>query len=361
MEHSAIIWEKIQAAKQSKSDLHVVWLDLANPYRSVPHQLIHFALDFFHIPPHIQGLVATYFNHFHVCYTTQEISTGWHRLEKGTAMGCSISPILFTTAFEIILISGRQMARGIRSHSGHRLPAIRSYMDDVITVLQTSACTTRLLKRLEELLTWAWMRIKPAKSRSLSIRKGIQTDNICFTVGSEKILLLVDQPVRSLGPHQGVKSHSSSMKQRSLLSPGGEWNMSADLDWQLRFPQVIAATTLRPDIVLWPVPTRSVIMVELTVPWEERIDAAFERKKERYSDLAAECRPAGWKATVFPAEVGCRGFAGTSTLRLMTSLGITGSKLRKALKDLAEEAEQGSFWLWLRLQRKDRAWGKQGT
>lgn len=92
MEHSARIWEQIQAAKQSKSDLHVVWLDLANAYGSVPHQLIHFALDFFYIPPHIQGLVARYFNNFHVCYTTQEISTGWHCLEKGIAMCCSISP-----------------------------------------------------------------------------------------------------------------------------------------------------------------------------------------------------------------------------------------------------------------------------
>lgn len=37
------------------------------------------------------------------------------------------------------------------------------------------------------------------RSRSLSIRKGVWTDNICFTVDSEKIQLLMDQPVRSLG------------------------------------------------------------------------------------------------------------------------------------------------------------------
>lgn len=43
--------------------------------------------------------------------------------------------------------------------------------------------------------------------------------------------------------------------------------------------------------------------------------------------------------------------------RFLKSLGITGSKLRKAFKDLAEEAEQGSFWL----RRKDKAWGKQGS
>ncbi|KAK0136503.1 Bromodomain testis-specific protein [Merluccius polli] len=52
-----------------------------------------------------QSLMENYFNNFHVCYTTQEISTGWHQLEKGRARGRSISPILFTAAFKIILIA----------------------------------------------------------------------------------------------------------------------------------------------------------------------------------------------------------------------------------------------------------------
>ncbi|CAJ1057939.1 hypothetical protein F2P79_020824%2C partial [Xyrichtys novacula] len=35
---------------------------------------------------------------------------------------------------------------------------------------------------------------------------------------------------------------------------------------------------------------------------------------------------------------------------------VTGGNLKKATKELAEEAEKGSFWLWLR--RKDKCWGK---
>ena len=55
-------------------------------------------------------------------------------------------------------------------------------------------------------------------------------------------------------------------------------------------------------------------------------------------------------------EVGCRGYVGLSTTRLLGDAGVTGGKLRKATKALAEEAEKGSFWLWLR--RKDRNLGK---
>ncbi len=37
IEHISIIWEQIQRASREKSELHVVWLDLANAYGSVPH------------------------------------------------------------------------------------------------------------------------------------------------------------------------------------------------------------------------------------------------------------------------------------------------------------------------------------
>ena len=50
------------------------------------------------------------------------------------------------------------------------------------------------------------------------------------------------------------------------------------------------------------------------------------------------------------------GFVGLSTIRLLKDTGVTGGTLKKATKELAEEAEKGSFWLWLR--RKDKCWGK---
>lgn len=50
--------------------------------QAAPHQLITYVLDFFHVPSCIQNLVANYFNNLHVCYTTRDISTNWHRLEK---------------------------------------------------------------------------------------------------------------------------------------------------------------------------------------------------------------------------------------------------------------------------------------
>ncbi|KAJ8414518.1 hypothetical protein AAFF_G00037200 [Aldrovandia affinis] len=91
------------------------------------------------------------------------------------------------------------MVGGIKLQSGQRLPPLRSYMDDITSILQTAACTTRLLKRLDELVSWARMKIKPSKSRSLSLRKRFRNENTIFVAGGEQIPLLVTQPIQSLG------------------------------------------------------------------------------------------------------------------------------------------------------------------
>ncbi|KAI8482491.1 Titin-like [Branchiostoma belcheri] len=48
-------------------------------------------------------------------------------------------------------------------------------------------------------------------------------------------------------------------------------------------------------LVLWTVESRTVIIVELTVPWEENIQTAFERKKGKYQDLVMDCVSSCWK------------------------------------------------------------------
>ncbi|XP_057675308.1 ubiquitin carboxyl-terminal hydrolase 31-like isoform X2 [Corythoichthys intestinalis] len=52
---------------------------------------------------------------------------------------------------------------------------------------------------MDELMSWARMKIKPSKSRNLSIRRGVRNDSSTFVVGGEKIPLLVEQPIKSLG------------------------------------------------------------------------------------------------------------------------------------------------------------------
>ncbi len=87
---------------------------------------------------------------------------------------------------------------------------------------------------------------------------------------------------------QGGEVLSNSTKEWLLLSPGSNWELRADLDHQLKLPQQMAVTSLQPDILLWSTIAKTVIMVELTVPWEDGLETAFERRDTQTSQTGAK-------------------------------------------------------------------------
>ena len=98
--------------------------------------------------------------------------------------GCTISPLAFTLAMEVIIRASRWVVGRQRIKPGLRLPPVRAYMDDLTTLTVTKACTARLLGKLQENIELARMKIKPSKSRSISIVKGKLSDHR-FHIGKE--------------------------------------------------------------------------------------------------------------------------------------------------------------------------------
>lgn len=94
--------------------------------------------------------------------------------------------------------------------------------------------------------------------------------------------------------------------------------MRVDLGRQLKFPEEIAVTSLRLDIVLWSQATRQVALIELTVAWN------------------------------LPVEVGCRGFPGQSLWRTLGMLGVRETTRKNLVNNIAKQAETASRWLWLK-------------
>ena len=98
-----MIWEAIQRAKSEKLNLDVLWIDLANAYGSLPHEMIHLSLRMDHFPKDIQVMLDKYFNSFWMRFSTNSYTTDWIDLEIGIAMSCTISQILIVKAMEVIL------------------------------------------------------------------------------------------------------------------------------------------------------------------------------------------------------------------------------------------------------------------
>ncbi len=681
LEHTSMIWHQIQTAKKEGRDLHVLFLDLANAFGSVPHSLLWTAFEFFQVPMTITNLVGNYFKDLQFCITTTEYSTSWQSLEVGIMAGCTISPLAFTMAMELIIRASKWVVGGERLQSGQRLPPVHAYMDDMTTLTSTIACTKRLLVKLHANITWARMKLKPSKSRSISIVRGKLVDQR-FHIDETPIPTVLEMPVKSLGrwynaslkdsdqsdqlreetikgldsinntlipgklklwclqfgllprlmwpltvyevpitkieklertvssyikkwlglprclsniglygrsalelpfsslteeykctkvrlditltesqdaviqaaaprlatgnkwtPTEAIQQAKSALRhgdivgqvqqgrggfglgtsrpiwkkatstqrrtlivaevrqqeeavrctkavsqskqgqwtnwenleqrkltwkdlwemegsrlsfiiratydvlptpknlnqwigedpscplcqtpatlrhilvgckislsqgrytwrhnqvlrqlaiilegrrtttnglpppmpgfskattfiragqlpvkpttkmETTLLDTARDWKMQVDLDQKLRFPPEIITTNLRPDLILWSKSQKSLFIVELTVPWEAAIGEANERKRLKYSDLAAEAVQRGWRTQLLPVEVGCRGFVAMATTRLLKGLGVRGQALQQAIRLLSEAAERSSNWLWIK--RKDPKW-----
>ena len=100
--------------------------------------------------------------------------------------------------------------------------------------------------------------------------------------------------------------------------------------------------------------TKKILMViELTVPWEERLQEAHEIKFLKYDPLILEATRKGWKASCLPIEVGCRGFSTKSLSALLRRVGMFGKKAKDATNLITKEAEKCSRWLFI---KRDQPW-----
>ena len=88
--------------------------------------------------------------------------------------------------------------------------------------------------------------------------------------------------------------------------------------------------------------SKQVVLVELTVPWEDWIEVAYEWKKAKYLELEEARRLNSWRGRCEAIEVGCRGFPGQSMHQTLRLLGIRGLQQRKATKNNSEAAEKAS-------------------
>ena len=78
---------------------------------------------------------------------------------------------------------------------------------------------------------------------------------------------------------QEVEKINKTIRRQGGSENACDWEMHVDLGGKLVIPQEIASTNLRPDIVLWSRSRMRVYFIELTVPWEELVAEAYERKK----------------------------------------------------------------------------------
>ena len=130
------------------------------------------------------------------------------------------------------------------------------------------------------------------------------------------------------------------------------WKMGADLDSSLLFP--IVSTSQRPDIIVWSDDTRRVILLELTVPWEENFGDSDDREEKRHEELVDAYREGGWsRPEYYHVAVGCRGYVSRDLVNNVRGrFGLPVKELKTLTAALQQAAEKVSYFIWLRRDHK---------
>ena len=190
-----------------------------------------------------------------------------------------MSAVLFSLTMNMLVKVAEVECRGPLSRSGVRQSPIRAYMDD-LTVTTTSAMGGRwLLKGLKRNMTWARMYFKPAKSRSLVLKKGKVIEKVRFTIAGETIPTLSEKPIKSLGKNFNGSLKDTAAKQKTIKDLE-EWLTKIDKSGLPgRFKAWLFQHAVLPRI-LWPL-----LVYDIPITTMESLERAISNRLRRWLGL----------------------------------------------------------------------------
>ena len=160
-EHNSYINSLKQYAIASNSYLHLCWIDIADAFPSVPHELIWHTLHMLGLDSDIIALFSELYNGISTSYHCEKDETDYIPVNCGVRQGCPLSMNLFCLAIDFILRSDNELAEVIGMH-GSKISTL-AYADDIVLI---SSNFDNLKTRLDTVVTSLMkigLRIKPAK------------------------------------------------------------------------------------------------------------------------------------------------------------------------------------------------------
>ena len=176
---------------------------------------------------------------------------------------------------------------------------------------------------------------------------------------NKKPLSLTPLPLKSSFVRPGAPYKSQGLKKRaSKLADGDDWRVLIDYDDNpIVFPPEITISNERPDIIIWSVKLKHVILFELTCGAEEGAKNAVLRKTRRYNkDLIPAILKANWTCTFRTMEVCARGMVAHSTRHCLQLLGFSFSNAMRICQELSHTVARCSYTIWA--SRKIAFWDR---
>lgn len=206
IEHPFALYEALRDAFSNHRSICTLWIDLANAFGSVRHNLIQFALEWYHVPKHIRDIILNYYELLCASIVTPDWSTMFFMYDLGCFQGCILSPILFNSVFNLLLDYLLPLSKlGYSFKAISTKIATKAYADDLNLTTALAKDNQKLADRCDHWLEWTkTMKAKPRKCISLAYRQFKPDGNqMGFTPLSDNIyapydplLTISGQPVR---------------------------------------------------------------------------------------------------------------------------------------------------------------------
>ena len=286
LEHTAILSQLIREAKTEKKNLVVTWLDIANAYGSIPHDVIKKALERAYVPENTRQLIESYYSDVRIRFTTREFTTDWQRVEKGIITGCTLSVILFALTMSWLVESNKKVTKGPKTSSGQRQENSRLFMDDINSTTETVPQMRYLLSSTDSKLKWADLSARAKKCRSLVIIKG-KVKKKLLKIGGEAITPIQEQPIKCLGKEYNEKLNERDQIDFITRTVVDDLKKIDRCKLPGRYKAWIVQHMMMPRL-MWPLSIYNVPMT--TVEWlQTKITAALKRWLKLPKSLSEAC------------------------------------------------------------------------
>ena len=173
VEHTFAFNEAFRDAYENTRQFISIWIDLENAYGSVMHNLIQFALWWYHVPPHIASIISDYYDKLCAQVVTGDWETAYFRYLVGLFQGCVLSTILFDMVFNLCLDLLAQYDAWGYTFKGSEIQTLRkAYADDLTLLPKNVEKAQIILDELDRWLEWTKsMKAKPPKCRCLALKE----------------------------------------------------------------------------------------------------------------------------------------------------------------------------------------------
>ena len=320
-EHHLKLLAMIEEARRKHKSISVCWLDIANAYGSVQHDLIRFSLQHYHAPDHFTDIITNLYTDLTGIVRTRQWTTAPFHLGIGVFQGDPLSVSIFNTVMNTLVdtLSEHRDLGYTLTQSPHTCNHLQ-YADDTCLIGDGPASCQALLTKTERWLEWAGMKAKVSKCASVAFRASSgQGYDPALKLQGEVIPFIGNSTFRFLGApitiHDATADHRSTLllKLEGMLRKVDETLLTRQQKLHLYSHGIC------PRLV-W-----DMTITNLTITWVTRnLEAMATRFLKRWSGLA---RSAATHRLYLPKSSGGLNLPSISSIFKKTRCGLAASQM----------------------------------